>query len=244
MSRNLPVVPNLDHLRKQAKALLRETQQRNPGAKLGEAQHAVARAYGFASWPKLKAHVESLPMPASAGAGGGGASLTGLAGFPSPDPNPQFIRYTQKVKLVIFFALGSAAKRGSESIEPEDLLLGMMDADGNLTDGFRVDESNLGAMRRIFQSWAAAVYERVERGPVNTERKRRPLSPESRRILQHAAGEADRLHHKHIGIGHFVLGFMGDSRCLATSVLIDILAENEMAMETARSEIARLLGEG
>jgi hypothetical protein len=28
--------------------------------KLADAQHAIAREYGFASWPKLKAHVESL----------------------------------------------------------------------------------------------------------------------------------------------------------------------------------------
>ena len=65
MSRNLPQFPNLDYLKKRAKSLLRELQRRNPGAKLTQAQHAIAREYGFASWPKLKAHVESLPRPAN-----------------------------------------------------------------------------------------------------------------------------------------------------------------------------------
>ena len=60
MSRHLPQHPNLDHLKKQAKDLLSEALQRDPAAKLADAQHALAREYGFASWPKLKAHVEQL----------------------------------------------------------------------------------------------------------------------------------------------------------------------------------------
>ena len=58
MSRDLPPRPNLDHLRKQAKALLVSLRQDNPGATLAEAQHAIAREYGFESWPRLKAHIE------------------------------------------------------------------------------------------------------------------------------------------------------------------------------------------
>ena len=62
MSRQLPPRPNLEHLRKQAKDLLPELQQRDPAAQLAGAQHTIAREYGFASWPKLKAHVESLSV--------------------------------------------------------------------------------------------------------------------------------------------------------------------------------------
>jgi len=57
MSRDLPPRANLDHLRKQAKELLHELQQRNSSSRLADAQHHLARDYGFASWPKLKAHV-------------------------------------------------------------------------------------------------------------------------------------------------------------------------------------------
>jgi hypothetical protein len=65
MSRDLPTTPNLEHLRKQAKRRLSEMQLENPALQLSDAQHVIAREYGFASWPKLKAHVESLPMPTS-----------------------------------------------------------------------------------------------------------------------------------------------------------------------------------
>jgi ankyrin repeat protein len=52
----LPERPILRHLRNQAKDLLK-----GGGAdSLSEAQFGIARRYGFASWPKLKAHVESL----------------------------------------------------------------------------------------------------------------------------------------------------------------------------------------
>ncbi len=62
MSRDLPANPSIEHLRKQAKDLLSELQRGNPAAQLADAQHALAREYGFASWPKLKAHVDS-PNP-------------------------------------------------------------------------------------------------------------------------------------------------------------------------------------
>jgi ankyrin repeat protein len=68
--RHFPVRPNLDQLRHQAKDLLRAIKQRDPAAvaelrkhhprkiepaaaKLADAQAALARSYGVASWPRL-----------------------------------------------------------------------------------------------------------------------------------------------------------------------------------------------
>jgi uncharacterized protein (TIGR03067 family) len=83
-SSNLPPRPNLDHLRRQAKALLAalatadadavltfrrhlpaakdmtDDQVRTAGFRLADAQSAVARQTGFASWPQLARHVEQL----------------------------------------------------------------------------------------------------------------------------------------------------------------------------------------
>jgi ankyrin repeat protein len=53
-TRRLPRQPNLEQLRKQAK----ELQTGWPGFTLSEAQRELARAYGFDSWPKLKAFVD------------------------------------------------------------------------------------------------------------------------------------------------------------------------------------------
>jgi hypothetical protein len=79
--RSLPDQPNLDHLKKQAKGLLRAFQQGGAEAaarfralpstspregrepKLADALHVIANEYGFASWPALKARVESLSKP-------------------------------------------------------------------------------------------------------------------------------------------------------------------------------------
>ncbi len=60
MARELPPRPNLEHLKHQARDLLSELQRSDAHAQLADAQHALAREYGFASWPKLKAHVESV----------------------------------------------------------------------------------------------------------------------------------------------------------------------------------------
>src|SRR3984885_5009414 len=63
MSRQLPEKPNFEYLKKQAKELLRSMRQ----GKLADAQHALANEYGFATWAKLKSHVESLGLsPAEA----------------------------------------------------------------------------------------------------------------------------------------------------------------------------------
>ena len=54
--RPLPERPKLRHLKDQAKDLLNAGE----AASLTDAQFKIARLYGFASWPKLKAHVDSL----------------------------------------------------------------------------------------------------------------------------------------------------------------------------------------
>jgi hypothetical protein len=59
MSSHLPPRPSLEYLRKEAKELLHEMRRGDPDALLADAQYALARRYGFASWPKLKAHVEA-----------------------------------------------------------------------------------------------------------------------------------------------------------------------------------------
>ena len=54
--RALPDRPNLRHLKDQAKDLLKA----GGATSLADAQFKIAHLYGFVSWPKLKAHVDSL----------------------------------------------------------------------------------------------------------------------------------------------------------------------------------------
>ena len=76
--RHLPQQPNLEQLKKQAKELLERFRsseltanaevgqfERNPDPShfaLNDAQRALARAYGFQSWPKLKAFVDGATI--------------------------------------------------------------------------------------------------------------------------------------------------------------------------------------
>ena len=54
--RPLPDRPNLRHLKDQAKDLLKT----GAAASITDAQFKIARLYGFGSWSKLKAHIDSL----------------------------------------------------------------------------------------------------------------------------------------------------------------------------------------
>jgi ankyrin repeat protein len=58
--RRLPERPSLEQLRKQAKEHLDTLRAGDPSVNLAAAQHALAREYGFDSWPKLVHHVETV----------------------------------------------------------------------------------------------------------------------------------------------------------------------------------------
>jgi ankyrin repeat protein len=75
MSKSLPARPSLEQLKHQAKDLLKEFVARKPAAvdrirslhpdfgdpfRLHDAQLVIAREYGFASWTRLKEHVETV----------------------------------------------------------------------------------------------------------------------------------------------------------------------------------------
>src|SRR3954462_9146811 len=58
--RALPAQPSLEHLKNEAKQRLKALRAQDRHAQLTEAQLAVARDYGFASWRALKAHVDEV----------------------------------------------------------------------------------------------------------------------------------------------------------------------------------------
>lgn len=65
----LPDRPSLEHLRKEAKQLLRASREKDPTRQLADAQYEIAQRYGFPTWTALKEHVaernaDADPMPA------------------------------------------------------------------------------------------------------------------------------------------------------------------------------------
>jgi hypothetical protein len=124
MSRNLPARPNLEYLKNEAKDRLGDLRQADPDAQLSEAQHALARDYGFASWPALKAHVESLTAAArNAIAGGWIANLAQSKRHPSNQFRSARIHFTVRgttVEIVDEFVDESGkAVRGQNTVEAD-----------------------------------------------------------------------------------------------------------------------------
>lgn len=63
MSLNLPERASYEYLKKLAKERLVLLRRRHPGAKLADAQLAIAREYGFSSWRALKAEMDLRRAP-------------------------------------------------------------------------------------------------------------------------------------------------------------------------------------
>src|SRR5258705_550362 len=66
-----------------------------------------------------------------------------------------------------------------------------------------------------------------------------PFSAETKRVLQFAAEEADRLLHNYIGTEHLLLGILREERSVAATILM----EKGMRLNTVREDIVALLNE-
>ena len=124
MSRNLPARPNLEYLKNEAKDRLDDLRRLDPRAQLSDAQFALAQEYGFASWPKLKEHVDAqsaaLQNPL---AGGWVANLAQSRRHPANQFRSARIHFTVRgrtVEIVDEFVDESGkAVRGRNTVEAD-----------------------------------------------------------------------------------------------------------------------------
>lgn len=119
-----------------------------------------------------------------------------------------FERYTEKARRAIFFARYEASQLGSPVITTEHLLLGLLRESRNLQTMLRVDMAELSERLRS----------PVTAAKVSTSADI-PLDNGCKRAVAHAAEEADRLNHRHIGNEHLLLGIMREERGRAAQVL-------------------------
>jgi len=145
-----------------------------------------------------------------------------------------FEAYTERARRVLFFARSEAAEAGSDSIEPEHLLLGLVrEARGLPARIFERAHVSLDDVRKSIE----------RRTPVREARRAAsdelPFSDETRRVLELTAEEADRLLHNYVGPEHLLLGVLREPRSLAAS----ILAEHGMHVDTVRDDIVLLSSE-
>ena len=124
-----------------------------------------------------------------------------------------FERYTESAKRVIFFARHDASQLGGDAIEAEHLLLGVLREPEGLT---------------------ASIFSRLHISPDQVRREVRshvllrdsvstsveiPLSAESKKVLQTAREEADRMRSDAIGTEHILLGLVEAEGTAAAKIL-------------------------
>tara|TARA_Y100000780_G_scaffold78695_1_gene71324 strand:+ start:148 stop:2592 length:2445 start_codon:yes stop_codon:yes gene_type:complete len=144
-----------------------------------------------------------------------------------------FERYTERARRVLFFARYEASQLGSISIETEHLLLGLIREGKGLTSRIFA-RSNLSLEHIRKQIVGRTAF----REKVSTSVEI-PFSGESKRLLQFAAEEADRLLHNYIGTEHLLLGILREERSVAASILM----EKGMRLNSVREHIVALLNE-
>jgi ATP-dependent Clp protease ATP-binding subunit ClpC len=144
-----------------------------------------------------------------------------------------FERYTERARRVLFFARYEATQLGSTSIETEHLLLGLIREGKGLTSRiFARSHLSLENIRKEIEGRT------VFREKVSTSVEI-PFSAETKRVLQFAAEEADRLLHTYIGTEHLLLGILREERSVAAAILYD----KGMRLASVREDIVQLLNE-
>ena len=144
-----------------------------------------------------------------------------------------FEKYTEKARRVIFFARYEASQFGSRYIETEHILLGLLREDRALTSRFfpRAD-ATLDSIKGLIEGRTAM------QNKVSTSVEL-PLSDESKRVLNHATEEAERLLFNYIGTEHILLGLLREDK----SVAAEILYEKGLRLSRVREELAGVSAE-
>jgi ATP-dependent Clp protease ATP-binding subunit ClpC len=140
-----------------------------------------------------------------------------------------FERYTETARKAVFFARYEASQFGSQYIETEHMLLGLLRTDGPLA--LRL----LKAPGKI-ESIRGQIEKQSPRRPKVSTSMDLPLSQECRRVLTYGAKEADGLHHKHIAPEHLLLGLLREETCVASKIMV----ENGLTLAQLEQELNQL----
>ena len=140
-----------------------------------------------------------------------------------------FERYTEKARRVIFFGRYEASQFGSQSIEPDHILLGIAREDRLLFKGY------FKSARISVQQLREAVASSMSRKEIISTSVELPLSSASKQVLTYAHEESDEFGHRHIGTEHLLLGILREGN----SMVANLLHEHGFRLETLRLEITK-----
>lgn len=140
-----------------------------------------------------------------------------------------FERYNEKARRVIFFARYEAGQYGSRQIGTEHILLGVMREGQTLMRQLLGPDADPGQIR-------TEIEKVITKGETFSTSVEVPLSGESKKVLQFAAEEAERLGNWYIATEHFLLGILRVDGSLAAR----ILKERGAQLAPLREKVAKL----
>src|SRR5687768_5974169 len=113
-----------------------------------------------------------------------------------------FERFSEPARRVLFFARYEASQLGSVSIDTEHVLLGLIREAKGLTTRLFADATIAvdGLREDVVRSFPPR--------PATSTSAEIPFSAAAEQVLRHAAEEADRLSHDHVGTEHLLLGLL------------------------------------
>src|SRR5215475_9178432 len=138
-----------------------------------------------------------------------------------------FEEFTERARRVIFFARYEASQLGSEHVEPEHLLLGLMREDKALTAKFIGTFTEVESIRKQIVD---AMY-RAEKLSTSVDL---PLSKASKSVLALAGRERVRLGASNLGTEHLFLGLL-QQEGLASR----LLRERNVRIESVRDQFEK-----
>jgi uncharacterized protein (TIGR03435 family) len=145
-----------------------------------------------------------------------------------------FNRFTSRALQVLFYARSQVSQLGSSAVEPEHILLGVLDEGKGLASRILARTSG------TLDDFRSDIVRRLTRRETISESDDIPFSASCERVLQCAGEEADRLLHNAIGTEHLLLGLLREER----SVAAEVLAARGLRIEAVREAIVELLSSG
>ena len=145
-----------------------------------------------------------------------------------------FERYTESARRALFFARYEATAIGGDEIEPAHILLGLLRSPGELVERLFA-RANL-----TYRDARREIEARKVRSTKHATSVEIPFDTRTKKVLEYAAEEADRLAHLQIGAEHLLLGVLREEGPGDESPT----QARGMRVARVRDEIVRLIREG
>ncbi|MFN7973949.1 MAG: ATP-dependent Clp protease ATP-binding subunit [Acidobacteriota bacterium] len=138
-----------------------------------------------------------------------------------------FEQYTERAKRVLAFAKYEASQMGSDTMQTEHILLGLIREAEDI-------------ILKLFNKWnidPEEVRQEIEMMSTFQKRKSAPveiaISREAQRVLAYAVEESKNLLHKYVGTEHILLGLLREEQSMAAR----ILSQKGLRVFTLREDI-------